>query len=443
MSRKDLVDKFLNFEEDNNLVFDTTWQYMRMELFRYIEDDLFNTLCIPIYIRQPIKNFVLPHISDISEREIIILNTKNRFVTINKKTFCPATGGVKEYIKLGQNELSFDFSNGVVYVNDKSLRGIEIDASLYKLYNEKCYSEIIEKCCSYFCLHNIDKFKERAFSLCKYVYSLRKHKFNVIELLKASGAKYMFVNGAYNPVFRLFIEVANEMDIISCEMQHGYIHQCHVAYNTLKRDSQRAVTMPRYLAVYTDQDKKSARYFQDNSHIIPIGNFCFEKAKKINNSADSYDFLFVSATNSEAVKKYAISFAKHFPTLKILYRFHPEERVDDIYLSQLNSNGIKFEFAKERSVYLSINECQNVVTYNSTVTFEALYFKKNVFVITDDLIKIDESIARYVTEITDPAQLIEHIDCGTAVGIEYSMLTGDYESSINSLLNAMRGEHKC
>lgn len=407
-----------------------------MELFRYIEDDLFETLCIPIYIRQPLKNLILPHISDISKREIIVLNTKTRFVTINGDSFCPVTGGVKEYIKLSQNELSIDFSNGTIYLNDEKISG---NSLLVLHYNKSDYDDIIKKCCSCFSLHNVERFKEKARLLLEYVQSLRMHKSYVVELLKAAGAKYMFVNGAYNPVFRLFVEAANEIGIVSCEMQHGYIHQCHVAYNMLNCDVRKATTAPRYMAVYTDADKKSARYFQNHNNIIPVGNFCFEKAKKINDSTDKYDFLFVSATNSEVVKKYAISVAKRFPSLKILFRFHPEERVDDIYLSQLSSNGIKYEFAKERSVYLSINECENVVTYNSTVTFEALYFKKNVFVITDDLIQMDENIAHYVIEITDPAQLIEHIDCDTVASAEYSIQIIDYESGINNLFSAMNG----
>ena len=277
MRRKDLVDKFLRFEEENKLVFDIVWQYVRMELFRYIEDDLFITLCVPIYIRQPIKNLVLPRISDFDKRDIMVLNTKTRFVTIANETFCPVTGGVKEYIKISQNELSFDFSNSTTYLNGEKTHGIALNDSIY---NVKYYADLIETICFDFEIRNVKRFKEQSFSLLAYVNSLHKHKPNIIELIKASGAKYMFVNGAYNPVFRLFIEVANELGLISCEMQHGYIHQCHVAYNTLNRESQRVITVPRYLAVYTDEDKKSARYFQEKNNIIPIGNFCFEKAKK-------------------------------------------------------------------------------------------------------------------------------------------------------------------
>ena len=53
-TRGGLVEDFLTFEEENNLFATDYWAYLRLEIYRAIEGDVFGTGYSPVYLRQSV-----------------------------------------------------------------------------------------------------------------------------------------------------------------------------------------------------------------------------------------------------------------------------------------------------------------------------------------------------------------------------------------------------
>lgn len=410
MTRDDLILKFLTIEKECGYTKKIIWQFIRVEVFRYIEDDLFSTQCEPIYLRQPIKNLSLPIVPD-EQRDILVLNSYDRYVNIDGVSFCPATGGVVAYYPQNHFQIGVSFKNRCFYNNSE--RALSIDVSSCpesRIQVDINDSDVIRflRLMAYQ-YKEIDKIKSRIANLLKYITCVIQMENDWIRIFRTLAPKVLVVSSGYNPFFKMAVLVANSLGITTVEAQHGHINKCHIAYNTLDKSKGACLSVPQYMFVYGENYKNSGRFYQSLKHIIPVGNYCAEyaKSKICRDSNDAYDIIFVSATNSNVVKKYAIALAESRPDLKIKYRFHPEERVDEAYITELQAHNIAIEYPNQCSIYVTLTEAKTVVTYNSTVTFEALALGKIVIVISDTLIKVDSSIKSLVYEITQIHELIE------------------------------------
>lgn len=412
MTREDLIFKFLTIEKKYGYTRKIIWQFIRVEVFRYIEDDLFLTQCEPIYLRQPIRFSGLP-VLPAEQRDLLILNCYDRYVKIDGDIFCPSTGGIATYYPRNHFQIGISFK-------DRKFHNAE---QILQVNSEACYessiqTDIIESDITRFLqlmsyrYNDVDKIKTRVSNLMKYVESVTKFEKEWIRIFHKLSPKVLVVSNGYNPFFKMAIFVANSLGITTVEAQHGHINKCHIAYNTFDKSPNACLSVPKYMFVYGKTYKKSGRFYQSLKHIIPVGNYCAEYAtRKIrygNNKA--YDILFVSATNSNVVKKYAIELAKLRPDLRIKYRFHPEEHVNEAYIAELLAYKINIEFPNQCSIYVTLAESDTIVTYNSTVTFEALALGKRVITISDTLIKVDDSVKPFVYEITQTCELINAME---------------------------------
>ena len=409
MTRDDLILQFLTIEKQYGYTSKIIWQFIRVELFRYIEDDLYSTQCEPIYLRQPIKFSGLPIVPNV-QRDLLILNCYDRYVKIDGKLFCPATGGIVSCYPKKHFQIGISFKNGTFHNAEHVLPIMDFACCESNIMIDITENEIDRFLSLIDCQYNeINKIKIRVVNLLEYVIYVTKMENDWIRIFRNLAPKVLVVSSGYNPFFRMAVLVANSLGITTIEAQHGHINKCHIAYNTLDRRPCACLSAPQYMFVYSEEYKFGGRFYQSFKHIIPIGNYCAEYAKrKIRHSdSEAYDIIFVSATNSNAVKKYAIALAKSHPDLRIKYRFHPEERIDEPYITELRSHNIDIEYPNQCSIYVTLTETNTVVTYNSTVTFEALALGKRVIVISDALIKVDDSIKLSVYEVAQPRELIE------------------------------------
>ena len=409
MTRDDFILKFLTIEKDYGYTNKTIWQFIRVEVFRYIEDDLFSTQCEPIYKRQPIKNLGLPIVPD-EQRDVLVLNCYDRYVKIEGDLFCPVTGGVVACYPQNLFQIGISFKKGSFYsaervlpIDTRSCTESRIQVDI----NDSDIDRFLRLMAYQY--KETDKIKKRIANLLKYVIYVIQMETGWVRIFRSLSPKVLVVSSGYNPFFKMAVLVANSLGITTVEAQHGHINKCHIAYNTLDKSQCACLSVPKYLFVFGENYKNSGRFYQSLDHIIPVGNYCAEYAtgKICRDKRVVYDIIFVSATNSNAVKKYAIALAKSRPDLKIKYRFHPEERVDKAYIAELQAHKIDIEYPNQCSIYVTLAETNIVVTYNSTVTFEALALGKTVIVISDDLIKVDSSIKSSVYEVTQIHDLID------------------------------------
>lgn len=412
MTRDDFILKFLTIEKDYGYTNRIIWQFIRVEVFRYIEDDLFSTQCEPIYLRQYIENLCLPIVPD-EQRDVLVLNCYDRYVKIDGNLFCPATGGFVACYPQNHFQIGISFKKGYFYSAERVLPIDALSCTESRIQVDINDSDIDRflRLMAYQYKER-DKIKSRISNLLKYVIYVVQMENDWVRIFHSLAPKVLVVSSGYNPFFKMAVLVANSLGITTVEAQHGHINKCHIAYNTLDKSQRACLSVPKYLFVYGENYKSSGRFYQGLDHIIPVGNYCAEYAtsKICRDKNVAYDIIFVSATNSNAVKKYAIALAKARPDLKIKYRFHPEERVDKAYIAELQAHKIDIEYQNQCSIYVTLAETDTVVTYNSTVTFEALALGKIVIVISDDLIKVDSSIKSSVYEVTQIHDLIDVLE---------------------------------
>lgn len=409
MIRDDLILKFLTIEKEHGYTNKIIWQFIRVEIFRYIEDDLFSTQCEPIYLRQSITNLGLPIVPE-EQRDVLILNCYDRYVNIDGVLFCPATGGIVACYPQNNFQIGVSFKNRCYYSAKNILATNDMthcESSIQVDINDRDIDRFLRLMAYRY--REVDEIKNRTANLLKYVTQIIEMENEWVRIFRNLSPKVLVVSSGYNPFFKMAVLVANSLGITTVEAQHGHINKCHIAYNTLDKSQYACLSVPQYMFVYGESYKNSGRFYQSLEHIFPVGNYCAEyaKSKICRDECGAYDIVFVSATNSNAVKKYAIALAKSRPDLKIKYRFHPEERVDMAYITELQTHKIDIEYPNQCSIYVTLADTNTVVTYNSTVTFEALALGKIVIVISDDLIKVDSSIKSSVYEITRIEDLIE------------------------------------
>ena len=77
-TRSGLVEDFLTFEEENKLFATDYWAYLRLEIYRAIEGDVFGTGYSPIYLRQSVDFSSVW--GECAQRDIVVIDNANMFV---------------------------------------------------------------------------------------------------------------------------------------------------------------------------------------------------------------------------------------------------------------------------------------------------------------------------------------------------------------------------
>lgn len=408
MTRSELVNKFLKFEADNLLFGYDIWYCLRLEIYRAIEYDIFKTAYMPVYIRQPAEISGFKGVP--TNKSILVINNAGRFVKVGEREVNPTTQLLCDLFSQSVCQCSIDFKRGYALIGcgDEIM---QIERSTGADFFSPLPVEIIKRFEMHFEIADKELFEKVVFNLHEYterVFSLRAA---FKKLISAVSPKLIVFENAYNPFFIMLVSVAKQLNIISVEMQHGHFDGIHVAFNVLPqaiKDCRSKINCPDYLFTYGEYYRNCARFFQNTDRVINVGNCFFESfADHAGKNNLKYDLLFISSTNSKAIRRYAVNLSAANKDLKILYRFHPEEKHDPSAEEELRKCGIAVEYPSERNVYAALKSCEKVITYNSTVTYEALCVGKRVGIIADDYNEIDDELKSAVTVIACAADLHE------------------------------------
>lgn len=413
-NRNDLVEEFLHFELKNDLFSCDDWHYLRMEIYRAIEHDIFVTNYNPIYGRQPIMFSSMT--GELLKKDILVIDNANRFVAIDGQSFNPTTQAVLDAFSQLACEWSFDFKNNVIIV-DKSKQShlFSRPDSSYKSLRFQI-DGLRNMICASFGISNKTQLGDITRKLLDYntdVFTLRNMFQDMI--MQVSPQLVIFEN-AYNPFFIMLNEVARSLGITTVEMQHGHFDSQHIAFNVLDDARTKAKTRATdKLFVYGSYYAKDVRHILDADDIIITGNPFFESFKDRYNREPQYDILFVSSTNSSLVRKYAAALKMAQGSLSILYRLHPEEKTDIDAIKSLTDLGIVVECAVNRNIYETLSDCRKIITYNSTVTYEALSLGKPVGMIVDEYNIMDKVTSRMVVPIKSVEDIINFVYSDTII----------------------------
>lgn len=407
-NRRELVEEFLAFELKNDLFSCDDWHYFRLEVYRAIEHDIFATNYSPIYDRQPIMFSSMS--GELLKKDILVVDNANRFVADDGRGFNPTTQAVINAFPQSACELSFDFKNNSIMVNKSTQRHLFLLPDSNGQPPRFQMTDLCNKIYVSFRISNKTQFENIIKNLFHYnanVFALR----NVFrDLMSQVSPQLVIFENAYNPFFIMLNEVARSLGITTIELQHGHFDSQHIAFNVHKEVREKAKKgVTDKLFVYGSYYKKSARHIIDDKDIIITGNPFFEDLANCYDRELRYDILFVSSTNAQPVREYAIALKRAYKELNILYRLHPEEKMDSDVISALSELGIVVECAVNRNIYETLSDCCKVITYNSTVTYEAVGIGNPVGVIVDEYNMVDDVTSRIVTPIRNMEDLINFV----------------------------------
>lgn len=378
ITKQQLIKKFLTLEMEREWFKNKHYIEARLELFRMIEDDIFDTSYVPIFLREPLFEPSIPP-SVVSKKRFLIIYSYQRIIRFSNLKKTSELGGVWDLFQNDTNEIYVDFRNSSIHYSNNEYPCTSIILETSTINNSLL--EDIEDC---FSISNRNVFSLRFAQLMGYLEKIDSLKQTINKLLDSFAPNIIFV-ASYNPLFKAIIETAKRKSIFVIEMQHGMIDRNHINYNHLFYDKDCLNKYPDTMLLFDYKSKHSARHFLSSEQLCIVGSYINYLAHRtIQENVIAYDYLLISPTKSQIMKECALRLREIDSHSKILYRFHPEEVVDESYISFLKSINIDIQLPKTCSVYEAILKSKNIITYNSTVTYEALSFGKNVIVIEDD-----------------------------------------------------------
>ena len=419
-TRSGLVEDFLTFEEENKLFATDYWAYLRLEIYRAIEGDVFGTGYSPVYFRQSVDFSSVR--GECAQRDIVVIDNANRFVSADGFLFNPTTHAIIEDFPQEVFEISFDFNGGSIILHNGER------ARSFAHGSQRTTQFVLERdgLCDIICrtFGILDEARLRAtvnglFEYLAKIFALRTVFENLFGRISPRIAVF---ENAYNPMFVMLNDIAKSRGIVTVELQHGHFDRLHIAFNVRNevRQSAKKWATDR-LFVYGPYYKNCARHIRDSRDIIVTGNQFYEYIGSRYADRPKYDILFVSSTHFRPIREYAVQLKKIDDTFKILYRLHPEEKTDERMLSELVQLGIVIENPKSRNIYGAIAECRKVVAYNSTVIYEAAGIGKPVGVIVDEFNQTDAATERITTPIRNCDELVRFVrseTCGNIGAVE-------------------------
>lgn len=402
-----LVEKFLDIEEKydlwNRTICDIRiWNRTRLELFRMIERFVCGSDIVTVSHRQQFARSCKVYtaeekiryfnelVSFYKNTEILIVNSKHRMLNDNGKYVCPITGMIS---KVCDANIKYCIQPYKKWENDKynDLPVIDYDripTNESKQVNIEMVNAYIDQIAGVFEQELSVRFDDFFYNDFRehilYVFCMLSYKDFYRKLLSAISPKAVVVASGYAIINSIILEIANELDIATIEMQHGQIGTEHVAYNS-KRDRSFDLTVPKYMFVYGQFDKDTIRNYVSKERMIASGNLFLDRylSEYEKNSCKTKDFPTILVVSYIAQNRRLVNFAidikrKHC-NWAVIYRFHPEETIYDDVISKLKKEKIIIDMDFSTSVYEDILKSDYIIGSHSTVLCEALCFNKKTF----------------------------------------------------------------
>jgi len=231
------------------------------------------------------------------------------------------------------------------------------------------------------------KNKSIKFARKKIIYLNKKisvYRFFYNLFLNITKPKILFINSAsYGAPYAILNKEAKKRGIITAEIQHGMINKNHIAYNfsnQLLKDKKINNYLPQYILFSGDYwsqqaNTPSTKIVVGNPHI----NQALSNYNKNNTNTIKNSYLFVSQYDiTDQLITLAVDLRKNAYHAIISFRLHPQEMLSKKQLTILGKNNI--EISEKIDFYQELQKYENIIGCYSTCLYEALAFKKKVFI---------------------------------------------------------------
>lgn len=219
--------------------------------------------------------------------------------------------------------------------------------------------------------------------------SLKKR---VEKLFDKESPKCLVCVDGYNFVKKVFVEVANEINIPTIELQHGTVGYFHLAYRYAIKDKE-IISFPKYLFLWGDYWEGFVQ-LPKNKFSKVVGFPYLEKRYQSTSKMNNKILVISQWTIGFDLLKEVLVLAKGMPSYQFLFKMHPNEEDNRKTYQEL----IKVENVKivppNAQLYNLFNESIAQIGVYSTALIEGIAFKLKTYIIPlygheafDDLVK--------------------------------------------------------
>lgn len=185
-----------------------------------------------------------------------------------------------------------------------------------------------------------------------------------------------------------FVMAARQVNVTSIGFQHGIIHPLHPHY-IFTPDDKKYKPFPDYMIAWGEHWKNFLvkKSIYSASDVICLGQIRTDIIEHLPKpeSKNTLQVLYASQPHYRAEIRDRITHdifdvMKKFPKIRLVIKPHPGEKDAQAYFSSKGQETGYHDWEITRSdLYVLLNESDLLLTYNSTVASEAIYFKKPVF----------------------------------------------------------------
>jgi hypothetical protein len=404
MTHKVLLEKFLLFEDENNL-FDIRvedipiWEYTRFDIFHLLKNELVavhHSVGIKKMskFKRAFKNYVWntlfknPFQID-KNVELLVFNHSRRrevdsfYQDIHTDPFLP-------HLKMDYAVIESVFNWGHLKPAKTSnlyyFDAIELPGAFKRILSSKEPTQGD--------LEKIDKIlsliEERwgeihlAYTKMTIIRLIRQYKstyLRVEKLLRKKNPRAILSVVSYAFNNQIVTEVAHKLNIKVIEVQHGIAGPLHIGYNFLGNPSLK--TLPDYFLAWGDYWIKNTRMAIPKENIKIVGYPYLDNFRqKTKVERNEKQLVFLSQMSGE-VGRFAEELATLLPDHKIIFKAHPTEYtvVFEKYTYLKNKSNVEIIATDNKPLYEIFQESNFVFGVNSTAMIEALGFCNTIFVL--------------------------------------------------------------
>ena len=433
-----LVEVFLNTEKTEDFFSlkidrESIWPFIRLETFRLIERQIRNGDLVAVPYRQKFRED--PRTYTESEKaayensvidsklpcDVLVVNAKHRMVRMNGSVFCPVTGMIESlctdmkfsYCTQVYQSSSYSADSDLTEINHNRIRRHaewDFDNQTVK----RTVDDIAKGLQKHYDIIPDERFRRDLCEMIHYVWECSCFSRFYSEMLKRVSPKLLIVSSYYSVINMIIIREANRLGIPTVEMQHGTIGNEHVAYNCIAGDVTNDAA-PKYMLVYGRFEQDVMRSFVARKNIYKVGNPFLNSLRDhrpAGNSACKSLLVISFISDNEDLIRFTLQMRELDSNMRIVYRFHPEERIDAAVIRQFESEEIECSSDFSVSIYELIMDCDYCIGTLSTALYEALCFKKPSFVLSRDVAESDlreaEKFLPHVSSAEEFSRLIAH-----------------------------------
>lgn len=411
------VENFLKIEKnarlfEKRLCNVPIWIYIRLEVYRIIEAQKLNIDFVPVCRRSKLNVSVRCGVQEkelyfekivekYSSSRVLIINDKHRYVSQPDGIAytCPITGWVSEIVdvpvgicsQVYRDNLNIPSDNDIQYdyafcqKNDKiSEQAIDI----YVLDIKKTFTKGLSVVLN-------EQFQKILKEQIKYVLECMEYSVFYSRLFDRLNIQMLVLSSYYSIMQMIVCKQARKHNIPVVEIQHGTTGFEHIAYNSLVCDGLPALydyAVPDYFLCYGQFEVENTRPFCEKNKIIPIGNPFLQKfSSQTQFSLEGYHqeakqkqhtILFIAFnTDNDRLEKMAYDWKLLNPEDMVIYRFHPEEKINPATVAKLKNANIVCSEDFQISIYELNRKADYVIGTSSTALYESLAFGKKVAVL--------------------------------------------------------------